>query len=113
MDSDRGVTMSDSQGFGVHYPTGETARRALLDTHADLTATVRNTQDGNTALADAIPALKTSQKLNELQAKYGKKVNDHAQVLAGNAIMLQLSFDNYRHADSASEGSIDRIAVEA
>ena len=105
--------MTGTQGFGVHYPTGETARQALLDTHAGLTATVRDTQDGNTALADAFPAWKTSQKLNELQAKHAEKANRRARDLAGSSIVLQLSLDNYRDAESASEGSIDRIALEA
>jgi hypothetical protein len=105
--------MTGTHGFGVHYPTGETARQALLDTHGGLTATVQDTQDGNTALADAYPAWSTSGVLARLQAAYAQKVNGHARDLAGNAIMLQLSMDNYRGADSASEGSIDRIAVEA
>jgi hypothetical protein len=105
--------MSDTRGFSVHYPSLETVRQSLLDTHASLAATVQDTQGGNTALADAYPAWATSAVLARLQAAHAEKINGHAQELAGYAIRVQLSMDNYRDADNASQGSIDVVGRDA
>jgi hypothetical protein len=104
--------MSDTRGFGVHYPTLETVRQRLLDGHASLTQTVQGTQDGCTAAANAYPAWSTSAVVARLHAAHAQKVSDHAAQLTDYSIRTHLSSDNYRSADNASERSANAIGRE-
>jgi hypothetical protein len=103
--------VNSSPGFSVHYPTCETVQRGMLDSHASLTATVQQTEPGCTAAATAFPAWSTSAVVGRLRAAHAANVNAHALEIAGYAIRLQLSLDNYRNADSLTEGSIDAVSI--
>jgi hypothetical protein len=104
--------MTGSEGFSVHYPGLESIRQGLQDTSAGLIATVQDTQDSNTALADAIPALESSEVLNRLQAAHADTHHRYARELGGQTIQVQIASDTYQGAERATLGSVSLVGQE-